>query len=205
MQSASTSGGHSSSSSVIALPPNACQVDADVGSPPRDVRAPPSVARVLTIPPSCRSMSAQSNHRAPCNHQSKSLVGLLVEGHRKAEGPHLRPFRPKRSCSASFQSRFAHRRTWAPHLFERCHPRGRSSAAGQPSRSKRGRDSSPLLQLHSAASGADGSFCQRPKSLPWGSLQVENQPLLGTGRGSFASPPSSFTRAAPALMSSTSK
>jgi hypothetical protein len=29
--------------------------------------------------------------------------------------------------------------------------------------------------------------------------------MLGTGIGSLASPPSSFTRAAPALMSSTSK
>jgi hypothetical protein len=29
--------------------------------------------------------------------------------------------------------------------------------------------------------------------------------MLGTGIGSFASPPSSFTRAAPTLMSSTAK
>jgi len=36
-------------------------------------------------------------------------------------------------------------------------------------------------------------------------LQVENHPMPGTGIGSFASPPSSFTRAAPALMSSTAK
>jgi hypothetical protein len=53
--------------------------------------------------------------------------------------------------------------------------------------------------------GADGSLCQSPKSFPWVSLQIATQPIPGTGRGSFASPPSSFTHAAPALMSSTSK
>src|SRR5207247_7496102 len=52
---------------------------------------------------------------------------------------------------------------------------------------------------------ADGSFCQRPNSLPCGSLHVANQPMLGTGIGSPASPPSSCTRAAPALTSSTEK
>ena len=52
-------------------------------------------------------------------------------------------------------------------------------------------------------SGAVGSFCHRPNWLPWGSLQVANQPMPGTGPGSFASPPSSVTRAASALMSST--
>ena len=50
-----------------------------------------------------------------------------------------------------------------------------------------------------------GRVCQRPNSFPCGSLQVANQPMLGTGIGSSASPPSSCTRAAPALMSSTSK
>ena len=53
--------------------------------------------------------------------------------------------------------------------------------------------------------GADGSVCQRPNSLPSGSVQVANQPMLGTGIPSAASPPSSRTRATPALMSSTSK
>ena len=57
--------------------------------------------------------------------------------------------------------------------------------------------------VYPVGSGAVGSFCHRPNSLPWGSLQVANQPMPGTGPGSFASPPSSFTRAAPALMSST--
>ena len=52
---------------------------------------------------------------------------------------------------------------------------------------------------------ADGSVCQRPKSFPSVSLQIANQPMLGTGIASLASPPSSLTREAPALMSSTSK
>jgi predicted 3-demethylubiquinone-9 3-methyltransferase (glyoxalase superfamily) len=56
-----------------------------------------------------------------------------------------------------------------------------------------------------AGAEADGSCCQRPNSFPCGSLQVTNQPMPGTGIGSSASPPSSFTRAAPALISSTSK
>jgi hypothetical protein len=60
-------------------------------------------------------------------------------------------------------------------------------------------------EVYSVGAGADGSFCHRPKSLPSVSLQTANQPMLGTGAGSFASPPSSLTRAAPALMSSTSK
>jgi hypothetical protein len=54
-------------------------------------------------------------------------------------------------------------------------------------------------------SGADGSVCQSPNSLPCGSVHVANQPMRGTGIASSARPPSSFTRAAPALMSSTSK
>jgi hypothetical protein len=57
--------------------------------------------------------------------------------------------------------------------------------------------------VYPVGSGAVGSFCHRPNSFPWGSLQVANQPMPGTGPGSFASPPSSFTRTAPALMSST--
>ena len=36
-------------------------------------------------------------------------------------------------------------------------------------------------------------------------MHVANQPMLGTGIASLDSPPSSFTRAAPALMSSTAK
>jgi predicted ester cyclase len=56
-----------------------------------------------------------------------------------------------------------------------------------------------------AGACADGSFCQRPNSFPFGSRQVANQPMFGTGIGSSASPPSSFTFAAPALTSSTSK
>src|SRR6266568_6186064 len=63
----------------------------------------------------------------------------------------------------------------------------------------------PLNQVYPVGAGADESFCQRPNSFPCGSRQVENQPMFGTGRGSSASPPSSFTRAAPALISSTSK
>jgi hypothetical protein len=59
--------------------------------------------------------------------------------------------------------------------------------------------------VYPVGAGADGSFCHRPNSFPWGSLQVANQPMPGTEPGSFASPPSSLTRAAPALMSSTSK
>jgi hypothetical protein len=57
--------------------------------------------------------------------------------------------------------------------------------------------------VYPVGAGADGSFCHRPNSFPWGSLQVANQPMPGTGLGSFASPPSSFTCAPPALMSST--
>ncbi len=56
-----------------------------------------------------------------------------------------------------------------------------------------------------AGAWADASLCQRPNSFPCGSLQVTNQPMPGTGIGSSASPPSSLTRAAPVLMSSTSK
>src|SRR5262249_5238095 len=56
-----------------------------------------------------------------------------------------------------------------------------------------------------AGAGADGSFCQRPNSFPCGSLAVTNQPMPGTGAGWSTSPPSSLTRAAPALMSSTAK
>jgi len=52
---------------------------------------------------------------------------------------------------------------------------------------------------------ADSSFCQSPNSFPSVSLQIENQPMPGTGMASPASPPSSLTRAAPALTSSTSK
>jgi hypothetical protein len=52
---------------------------------------------------------------------------------------------------------------------------------------------------------ADGSFCQSPNSFPATSLQSENQPMLGTGIASPASPPRSRTRAEPASMSSTSK
>ena len=79
-------------------------------------------------------------------------------------------------------------------------PSRRMLAAGAP-----WKDAGSLSSGHVYAVGADGSFCQRPNSLPWVSLQVENQPLPGTGRGASASPPSSFTRAAPMLMSSTSK
>src|SRR4029453_11408229 len=57
-------------------------------------------------------------------------------------------------------------------------------------------------EVYSVGAGADGSFCHRPNSLPWGSLQVANQPMLGTGAGSFASPPSSFPPPARALVSS---
>jgi hypothetical protein len=53
--------------------------------------------------------------------------------------------------------------------------------------------------------GAEGSLCQRPKSLPSVSLQRAYQPICGTGPGSSAWPPSSWTRAAAARMSSTSK
>src|SRR5260370_36984620 len=52
-----------------------------------------------------------------------------------------------------------------------------------------------------AGAGADVSVCQSPNSFPCGSLQVENQPMAGTGIGSFSSPPSSRTRPPPALMS----
>ena len=60
-------------------------------------------------------------------------------------------------------------------------------------------------EVYPAGAGADGSVCHRPNSLPCGSRQVTNQPMPGTGPGWSASPPSSLTRAAPALMSSTSK
>lgn len=60
-------------------------------------------------------------------------------------------------------------------------------------------------EAYSVGAVADGSCCQRPNSLPCVSLQVANQPMPGTGSGSSASPPSSFTRAAPALTSSTLK
>jgi hypothetical protein len=61
-------------------------------------------------------------------------------------------------------------------------------------------DAPDVIAVHIGGSGR-----RSPNSFPCGSLQVENQPMLGTGAGSFASPPSSFTRAAPALMSSTAK
>jgi hypothetical protein len=64
-------------------------------------------------------------------------------------------------------------------------------------------DAAAPMKPYSAGAGAAGSFCHRPNSFPSGSLQTANQPMLGTGLGSFAWPPSSFTRAAPALMSST--
>ena len=70
---------------------------------------------------------------------------------------------------------------------------------------KRGVALYPVGPLYPVGLGADVSFCQSPNSFPCGSLQVANQPMAGTGIGSSASPPSSFTRAAPALMSSTSK
>src|SRR5664279_1220731 len=63
----------------------------------------------------------------------------------------------------------------------------------------------PYFDVDDINAGADGSVCHRPNSLPCGSRQVANQPMPGTGPGSLASPPSSVTRAAPALMSSTSK
>ena len=56
-----------------------------------------------------------------------------------------------------------------------------------------------------SGAGADGSVCQSPNSFPCGSVQVANQPMLGTAIGSPAEPPSSPTFAAPALMSSTLK
>ncbi len=59
--------------------------------------------------------------------------------------------------------------------------------------------------VYPVGAGAEGSFCQRPNSFPSVSLQTVNQPMPGTGPGSFAWPPSSLTRAAPVLMSSTSK
>ena len=82
-----------------------------------------------------------------------------------------------------------------------CRARSRTwpSAAGRRSRRPRRRARSAYI------SGAEGSVCQRPKSFPLGSVHVANQPMLGTGIGSFAEPPSSFTFAAPALMSSTVK
>ena len=61
------------------------------------------------------------------------------------------------------------------------------------------------LRTYPSVLGADGSVCQMPNSFPCGSLQMANQPIVGTGIGSPASPPSSRTRAVPALMSSTSK
>src|SRR5581483_8245323 len=68
------------------------------------------------------------------------------------------------------------------------------------------RRSVPALHVaYPSRDGADGSFCQRPNSFPCGAVQVGNQPICGTGIGSPACPPSSFTRAAPALMSSTRK
>jgi hypothetical protein len=79
------------------------------------------------------------------------------------------------------------------HLFER--RRGQLVAFWAGSRSG----------AYPAGAGADGSVCHRPNSLPCGSRQVTNQPMPGTGPGWSASPPSSLTRAAPALMSSTSK
>jgi uncharacterized membrane protein len=59
--------------------------------------------------------------------------------------------------------------------------------------------------VYCAGAGAEVSVCQSPNSFPCGSVQVENQPMAGTGIGSPASPPSSVTRAAPALTSSTAK
>ena len=66
-------------------------------------------------------------------------------------------------------------------------------------------DNRPPRRFYAVGAGADASVCHRPNSLPCGSLQVENQPMPGTGIDWSASPPSSLTRAAPALMSSTSK
>ena len=56
-----------------------------------------------------------------------------------------------------------------------------------------------------AGVGASLSVCQSPKSFPCGSLQTANQPMPGTGIFSPDSPPSSFTLAMPASISSTSK
>src|SRR6266516_3227253 len=83
-----------------------------------------------------------------------------------------------------------------------------NAALSDPFRVERGYDASAAGgpgEVYPVGAGADGSVCQRPKSFPSVSLQTANQPMSGTGRGSFASPPSSFTRAAPALMSSTAK
>src|SRR5260370_32817380 len=66
----------------------------------------------------------------------------------------------------------------------------------------RNTQSRPAGPVYRAGAGADGSVCQSLNSFPCGSLQVENQPMAGTGIGSFASPPSSFTHAPPALISS---
>ncbi len=83
---------------------------------------------------------------------------------------------------------------------DRLHKASRRTSPRHISRRRRLAD-----EVYPLGSGADGSFCQRPNSLPTGSLQTENQPMRGTGPGWFASAPSSFTRATPELMSSTSK
>src|SRR5262249_6528396 len=80
------------------------------------------------------------------------------------------------------------------------------AAGARSGRGRRPDGRRPLFRCRAGyAPGAFVSVCQSPNSLPSGSLQTENQPMLGTGSASPASPPSSFTRAAPALMSSTSK
>ena len=95
----------------------------------------------------------------------------------------------------------AGRRAW-PSLSRRCHQvlAARDVATA---RAATGRPPPPRSGLR--ARSALSSVCQSPNSLPSGSLQIENQPMPGTGVGSPASPPSSLTRAAPALTSSTSK
>src|SRR5438552_18933628 len=63
----------------------------------------------------------------------------------------------------------------------------------------------PVPGTYPVGLGAEVSFCHRPKSFPSLSLQAANQPMFGTEPGSPDSPPNSFTRFTPSLMSSTSK
>src|SRR5215469_14659286 len=77
------------------------------------------------------------------------------------------------------------------------HERGAAAVASSPTL--------PAAPVYCAGAGAHASVCQSPNSFPRGSVQAENQPMAGTGIGSPACPPSSVTRAAPDLMSSTAK
>src|SRR5438128_10239811 len=72
------------------------------------------------------------------------------------------------------------REVWRPPVKKALRTRARRTAAGGAVST-----TPPAVRdPYPAGAGADGSFCQRPNSFPWMSLQVTNHPILGTGAGS---------------------